>query len=147
MPFPASVSGLSVQPKFPPCPETYECQGPDRFTYEVTIPDDADKGAIIKRIQAFGKVEVQQTGLNAPKALAAPTGPGTFLENASATAGRIMDGLISGSRKFLAGAGGVVRTALPPQSHGTTSILPTPTPVMRHPATSTTLTWRPNTPR
>lgn len=88
--------------------KTYEVQGPDGFTYEVTMPDNADEGAIVERVQAFAKAEAQQAGPTDSEAPAAPTGPGTFLENASATAGQIMDGFIPGSRKFLAGAGGVV---------------------------------------
>jgi hypothetical protein len=88
--------------------KTYEVQGPDGFTYEVTMPDNADEGAIVERVQAFAKAEAQQAGTTDPEAPAAPTGPGTFLENAGATAGQFMDGFIPGSRKFLAGAGAVV---------------------------------------
>jgi hypothetical protein len=88
--------------------KTYKVQGPDGFTYEVTMPDNANEGAIVERVQAFAKAEAQQAGPTDPEAPAAPTGPGTFLENASATAGQFMDGFIPGSRKFLAGAGAVV---------------------------------------
>lgn len=85
--------------------KTYEVQGPDGFTYEVTMPDNASESAIVERVQAFANAEARQVGPTAPEA---PTGPSTFLENASATAGQIMDGFIPGSRKFLAGAGGVI---------------------------------------
>ncbi len=38
--------------------KTYEVQGPDGFTYEVTMPDNADEGAIVERVQAFAKAGV-----------------------------------------------------------------------------------------
>lgn len=76
------------------------------------MADNASDSAIVERVQALAKAEAQQAGPTDREAHDLPTGPGTFLENASATAGEIMDGMVPGCRKFLAGAGGVVGSGI-----------------------------------
>lgn len=93
--------------------KTYEVQGPDGFTYEVTMPDNADEGAIVERVQNFAKAQAPAADPNAsgPNLPSPPPGirpAPTATQTASAAAGTFLDGIIPNAGRTMAGVGGAI---------------------------------------
>lgn len=66
---------------------TYEVEGPDGSTYAVDAPAGATEAEVLARVQAY-------------------TRPNTFGENVTSTAGEVLDGVLPGAGRFMAGVGG-----------------------------------------
>lgn len=100
-------------------PQKYEVQGPDGATYEVEAPEGATEAMIVAQVaKAVGQpVDLTDFGLSDAEAAAVASGKpprraNTALENISSGAQEVLDGVLPGAGRFMAGVGGAIGNTL-----------------------------------